>query len=354
MKKILAIFCFLLAIESIVAQVPTSGLVAEYLFSNGAYDDTNPNSYGPNNATGTSMVSNTTDRFGNANAAKSLLGIHYFETEATYITLGSNAILKPANGTISIWVKLDQINYSGWGYEYNPIILAKNTISPEPLFEGYALYLNMGGKIDALSANPATYQSIKAEGPELPSDTWRHYVITYDNTELQLYQNGVLVASTAKTYSSSGIFSNEEVVVGSSMNEIENRAFKGAVDDIRIYDRVLSEAEVQALYQESDAVMPTSYAAVSFDANAGYHQLIDDELRFQFLQDYATDQGGEVVQYTIYPWNRQNPITGSMTLQDHYNYIDINVSGLNKDSYYTLEFKANKDQKYVLKFKTKE
>jgi hypothetical protein len=102
-----------------------------------------------------------------------------------------------------------------------------------------------------------------------------------------------------------------------------------------------------------ESEIPPSYAEVSLEKNQGYFKLTDDELRFRFLQDYGVDPAGEIVNYKIYSWNRQAPVSGSMTLGAGHNNLEVDVSNLVSDSYYTLEFEANKKQKYVLKFKTK-
>lgn len=357
MKKIVAIFCFSLWINGIVAQVPTNGLVAEYLFSEGSYDDTNPNGYGPNHAVGTATVANAVDRFGNADAAKYLSGINYLEAEGTHIKLGSSGVLKPENGTISIWVKLKGISYSGWGYVYNPIILAPNTLSPRPPFEGYALYLHMEGGTKAITSNPGAFEPIAVAGGKAAVDRWHHYVVTYDERDLKLYENGVLVKTTYKGYRSNGVFSNEDVVVGSSMNEINNRAFNGTVDDIRIYNRMLSDAEVLALYQESVAEV-VSYVPLQEVLDAGFYPLTNGSKSVYFYYEERYQEG--ILNYKVFDQNHTD-ITTSVTLEN----IDLNNSRnkaygrnrykltlqtVNANEFYLLEVTNEKGKKQYLKF----
>ncbi|BDS15409.1 hypothetical protein [Aureispira anguillae] len=101
------------------------------------------------------------------------------------------------------------------------------------------------------------------------------------------------------------------------------------------------------------STVPVSYAELILGGNTGYFQLTDDYLRFRLKQEYGVETGGETIAYKIYPWNRQNPISSSFVLNHGYNNLDLDVSGLAADSYYTLEFKANKKETYILKFKTK-
>jgi hypothetical protein len=81
------------------------------------------------------------------------------------------------------------------------------------------------------------------EGPaSLPLNTWTHLATTYDGSRLRLYVNGVEVASAAFTGSiatSGGAFR-----IGG--NSIWGEFFEGFIDEIRIYDRALEPAEIQA------------------------------------------------------------------------------------------------------------
>ncbi len=339
-----------------MAQVPTAGLVAEYLFTDGSYEDTNPNGQGPNDAVGATMVSNTVDRFGNPNGAKYLLGINYLETEGTYIQLGSGAVLKPRSATISIWVNMDKVSYSGWGYEYNPIILARNTRSPEPPFEGYALYAPMEGKTYATTVQPEPLEQTILQKGNVPLDTWRHYVMSYDDSSLKLYEDGVLIQTVPKGYSSQEIFSMDEVVVGSSMNELNNRAFNGAVDDIRIYNRMLSDAEVQDLYGESNPTVV--YAQLREVLDAGFYPLAPYTNTVYFHYEEAYKAG--TLDYKVYDQNRAD-ITTSVVLDN----VDLNgpsnkrqgtnrykltLPSLNAGEFYLLEVTNEKGEKEYLRF----
>ena len=336
------------------AQVPTSGLVAEYLFSNGSYDDTNPNGYGPNNAFGTIGVQNVVDRFGNPSCAKDLAGIHAFLSNKSFISLGTSSVLKPQVGSISIWVNLDQISTSGWGYAYNPIILATNPNAPGAYMEGYAMYVRMSDrKLLTITTEPPTNEQYFFTN-QVPLDSWHHYVMTYDNNTLQLYVDGVLVATKAKNFAS--VFSSESVRIGSSLNWSNNRALDGIVDDLRIYNRVLSASEVLNLYQEVDPFPSYPYAELKSKLDAGATLLQDNTLRFKFNQEYQTTSSNTNISYTIHDWTRGTPIsTGSFSTQHGLNWVEVNLpSGLNALEYYTLELEANKGQKYYLRFKPKQ
>ena len=65
--------------------------------------------------------------------------------------------------------------------------------------------------------------------------------VTYDGTTLRLYVNGVLANSAAITGTLAS--SNYPLTIGG--DTLYAQYFKGSVDEVRIYNRALSQTEVQ-------------------------------------------------------------------------------------------------------------
>jgi hypothetical protein len=82
----------------------------------------------------------------------------------------------------------------------------------------------------------------------LPTDQWTHVVGLYTGSEMRLYINGALVASEAQ----SGTFRNgpDPFWIGRfpRVNGYDT-AYYGKVDEVALYDRALTPAEVAAHYQ---------------------------------------------------------------------------------------------------------
>jgi hypothetical protein len=85
-------------------------------------------------------------------------------------------------------------------------------------------------------------------------DTWYHVVVVVVGNSQQLYLNGKRVATGDQPTQSS----SAKVFVGISSQDgsaPKSRTgagfFKGSVDDVRIYNRALDEAEIQSLYHEN-------------------------------------------------------------------------------------------------------
>ena len=82
-----------------------------------------------------------------------------------------------------------------------------------------------------------------AIGPSaLPLNTWTHLAATYDGAAVRLFVNGTQVAS--KTQTGNAAVSTGVLRIGG--NSIwTNERFNGRIDEVRIYDRPLTAAEIQ-------------------------------------------------------------------------------------------------------------
>jgi hypothetical protein len=82
----------------------------------------------------------------------------------------------------------------------------------------------------------------------VPVNTWRHVASTYDGTTLRVYVNGTPSGSMA--VSGAPCVSGEPLAVGAKNNPTKGllEAFwDGKLDDVRVYDRALSAAEIKQL-----------------------------------------------------------------------------------------------------------
>jgi hypothetical protein len=98
--------------------------------------------------------------------------------------------------------------------------------------------LRAGGSTTELSSPPST----------LFSGTWYHLVASYDGAVMRIHVNGALMASTAKT-GSLGFFPQSPASLAAQSTG--TFAFSGWVDDVRIYDRGLTDAEIITLLFET-------------------------------------------------------------------------------------------------------
>jgi hypothetical protein len=77
---------------------------------------------------------------------------------------------------------------------------------------------------------------------------WQHVVVTWDGTTVKFYRNGVFDVNDFHTQA--GVTSQptaDAVNIGSYVDGT-GAFFSGSIDDVRIYNRVLSGGEVQQLF----------------------------------------------------------------------------------------------------------
>lgn len=87
--------------------------------------------------------------------------------------------------------------------------------------------------------------SIAQFGVAMPVGTWTHIAVTYDGTDAVLYVNGENPVSRPFTL---GCGTFAPITIGSALQSGSTAGeFQGDLDDLRIYDRPLSQSEVQTL-----------------------------------------------------------------------------------------------------------
>jgi len=97
---------------------------------------------------------------------------------------------------------------------------------------------------DSTSSKPATRGAIGSPlfgTGKLTTSTWTHLAGTYDGATVRLYVNGVQVSNRAQT-GQIAISTNPLQVGGDS---IYGQYFPGKIDEVRVYNRALSAAEIQ-------------------------------------------------------------------------------------------------------------
>jgi hypothetical protein len=103
----------------------------------------------------------------------------------------------------------------------------------------------------------------------LAANTWTHLALTYDGSTLRLYLNGNQVSSGSRT----GTIATSTNPLQIGGDSIFGQYFRGLIDDVRVYNRALSAAEVQQDMNTPVATAPTTIAglvaAYSFNEGSG-------------------------------------------------------------------------------------
>lgn len=236
--------------------------IAEYNF-NGTYNNLLGTAPFNSNA-GTSF---TTDRNGNTNSA---LNISNTGTSATINGLPYGN----SSRTVSFWAKLNVIQ------------------SPYNMTFSYGQSSNnsaIGGSFNSMTVDYFGYaNNFSASSSNSPS-TWYHFVYVYDGTTAKIYKDGVMLASQAKTWNTinnNNIF-KLGIGVGGELN------FDGAIDDLKIFNYVLTDTEINNLYTYNALAPSTGSAIYNFTFDNSYYDVTSVNC-FATAGTFTTDRSGNI------------------------------------------------------------
>ncbi len=109
----------------------------------------------------------------------------------------------------------------------------------------FAVSLNENGLLQATIRTKDGGETSITGGSSVPQEFWRHIVVTADGQQLKIYEDGKLVASAPCTE----IVTSDSDTIWFGTDENSNRVWDGRIDEMVLFDRALTEAEVAALYR---------------------------------------------------------------------------------------------------------
>lgn len=161
------------------------------------------------------------------------------------VGIGRSATLEPNAVSVSLWVKLPIVPVAGTFGEpvFAKVDTGNNVVSYGLAFASNSSYIQF-----VTGHSGATSDILLANTPITPN-RWVHVVASYDPggtaPQKKLYINGVL--SSSSTLASAIVYDTS--AGGYAAMGIYGAAyFKGEMDDVQVYDRQLTDAEVLALY----------------------------------------------------------------------------------------------------------
>lgn len=232
--KTLLLITFSILISSLLNAQITAGLTASYTFNTGTANDDK----GTNNGTifGATL---TQDRFGNANKAYNFIN-------GDYITLPNASELKSPVMTLSIWVKIDSIAASNIGTNYIYTIINNPNGA---YFATFGMTLNASNGTYFSVTQDNWQESVYGSSANPNTSDWQHYVLSMDNDSLKMYIDGNKEWAILKGFTTD--FTSDLIYIGTSGSTFTGN-LNGSVDDINIFDRVLTDAEVLAMFNAED------------------------------------------------------------------------------------------------------
>jgi len=228
------------------------GLIAYYPFDGNASDQSGNGNHG--SPVGTTLSS---DRLGNPNRAFQFNGTN------DYILLPQTQLLDgQTNATISIWFKF------GSPYQAGQLLASGDSRAG---LDPFSMRIAVGGAEDFGFANTNNTDTLKTGGLQIPGmigGTWQQITAVVKNngttSTMKTFHNGQLAGSASSTTVFTIAY---DMPMPAKIGTIEDAAqfWKGGMDELRVYDRALSDAEVLALYHHESNASSTAALAKPVD-----------------------------------------------------------------------------------------
>jgi len=238
---------------NLIQQISAANLVASWTFTGDAKDVSgNGNDgtlktgwvgpYGVAPVDGATLPVLVADRYGVANSA-------YTFNNGAYIEVPYQGSLRPSSFTICAWIKPHAASNGNYIFSLDR-------------WNGWKFQLQ-GGNLPFLTVMTSTGDHDKDDGgPSVQLDQWTQVVSSFTNGTVKFYINGNLVSTAEMTGDPTTLVSPPPIAIGNELpkqsynlaDPNSSRAyyggnfFIGALDDIHLYNKVLSDAEVKSLY----------------------------------------------------------------------------------------------------------
>jgi len=238
---------------NLIQQISAANLVASWTFNGNAKDVSgNGNDgtlktgwigpYGVAPTDGATLPVLVADRYGVANSA-------YDFNNAAYIEVPYQASLRPASFTICAWIKPKEASNGNYIFSLDR-------------WNGYKFQLQ-GGNLPFLTVMTSTGDHDQDDGgASVQLGQWTQVVTSFTNGTMKFYINGALVKTANITGDPTTLVSPPPIAIGNELpKESYNLAdpnssrayyggnfFIGSIDDLHLYNKVLSDAEVKSLY----------------------------------------------------------------------------------------------------------
>ncbi len=254
-KNLWTVVAFVAALVAESGAVPSEGLVAFYPFSE-SFENTAATEIDSSENHGATFAK---DRFNNDNSSA------YFDGNETYLEIPDNdafSISTTGALTISVWVSPEVLNFQkaeAGGYVH---WMGKGVPHQhEWVFRMYNKDLSQGqeDRPNRMSAYAFNLEGGLGAGSyvqeQVQENEWIHFVARYDvqANKITLFKNGVQKDQDDLYDATYGV----QVQNGTAPLRLGTRSqwsyFQGRIDDLRIYNRALSDSEIVELYNEPNA-----------------------------------------------------------------------------------------------------
>lgn len=162
-----------------------------------------------------------------------------FDGSDDRVNLGTPDVLKFSGNnhfSLTAWVNIDAIT------DAHPRIIAVEEGSGD---NGYRLYYNTGTNAWNFELKDSGAEPIVSHTEAIIPGEWIHFACVYDGTQVFLYRNTISNTTTRATDWTPDYSAITEFSIGGRGG---SNSYDGQIDDVRIYNKALTPAEVTAIY----------------------------------------------------------------------------------------------------------
>ena len=292
----------------------STGIVAQYDFSGNAIDlSGNGNNGVVNGATLTS------DRFGNANSAYS------FNGSTNFIQVPNSSSLQFSSNkmSVSFWA-----TYLSFATNGNDNILMSKQNGNGSTQQGFNVFQGSTatGNTGLLVSNGGGILGGVTSGTIGLSQT-KHIVLIYDNGISKTYINGVSV-NTGTSTATIGANTMDLLIGKANWSNPNAKPFNGILDDIRIYNKALTDCDIDSLFNMPSTVSTGINKLISKSNFIVYPNPANEDLTVMFNSNEAKPLSIEL--FDIYgKLVQQSKVTSSLGE----NKIEFNLNELTQGVY---------------------
>lgn len=257
---------------NVIEATPASsndGLVAYYPFNGNADDESGNGIHGTVNG-GVAYVNGVCGQAAN------------FDGIDDYISAVSPPYNEGDSFSFSLWIRRDDIS-SCENQDKNTILTLgkefKLLVEPEPdCFDLKAAFSKPGTGLPDPGLHIVGKRASAPSNPRIiyTPAVWNHVVIMFDGNgsgTLSAYLNGAFIGSISEpalgsNWAACGVNGDRELLIGRRlMNCLDGHFYKGLIDEVYIYNRTLSDSEIQDLYGACSNHQPIANAGIDQSAH---------------------------------------------------------------------------------------
>lgn len=214
----------LLPLVLAASAILSSAQVAHYTFDDGTAADTSGNGQNGTLQNGATIDGTTSNKYLSLDGSNDRVDLGTWEVVGDKLS-------------ISAWVWLDQ-------NQNDQRVISKSTDTSN---QNWALFVRTQGDVGfRITPEGGSLNGLYTQGNfTMPTGEWVHLVATYDGSTRKIFANGV--ERTSGAFTGNIQTGTQRVVIGDN-EPTGSRPWNGKIDDVRVYDRALTQNEIGELY----------------------------------------------------------------------------------------------------------